>query len=86
MPLPPQFHDRGRNHLVTRFICGQCGGSINLTNKKPSEPIGEPEGDVSTPKVVQDVYVLPCTTCYGEAIAPLQALRSAMKALDEPRR
>lgn len=75
-------NDRSRTHLVTKFICANCGNSVRLSNEPPKVASYDKEvvddGITGAAKVEQSLYLHPCQKCYGEATAPIEALRQVL--------
>lgn len=80
--MNPGKDDAMRTHLVTKFICAKCGNSVKLSYEEPKVDSFDREvvNDRITgaAKVDQSVYLHPCQKCYGEATAPIEALRQVL--------
>lgn len=76
-------NDNMRYNLVTQFVCAQCGTTLAMSYTAPKAAYDSSTEDHITgaAKVEQRLAIHPCRKCYGEAIAPLEALRSALKAI-----
>lgn len=75
--------DNFRYNLVTNFSCTICGRQLMLTYDKPSNPKHEydpmkQDGITGAYKVDNTIYIHPCETCFKEATAPIEALKSAL--------
>lgn len=68
----------GRHFLVTQMHCAKCGGVLELSYDKPTNPLEyESDGITGGNKVEMKVFIEPCKKC----MRPVEDLKSAMKTL-----
>jgi hypothetical protein len=69
-----------RTHLVTKFICADCGTNLHLSYDRPKGNSrcvqGEPTGAAMVESLIS---IHPCQNC----MAPLEKIKSAVKTLSE---
>jgi transcription elongation factor Elf1 len=79
-----------RTHLVTKFVCAQCGHSLKLSYEtpKPERVNGitpyEPEpgaGITGAAKRENTIAIYPCGNCYEKALAPIKKLKEVLGSL-----
>lgn len=76
----------GRNHLVTRFRCTDCGEYLDLSyepKEKLSHLTQRDEVVTGASKVENTLYIEPCRGCVGKAQRPIALMREALRDIGE---
>ena len=79
--MPSEERDSARTHMLTKFICTECGENLHLSNEKPKASKcseGEPTGAACSHV---NIYIYPCY-CQGEAKRKLKTLQDIFKESD----
>jgi hypothetical protein len=68
-----------REYLVTTFNCTRCGGVLEVQyGTGGAMPESSKDDITGGSKVDAKVFIMPCEKCWGEAVRPIQQLRSAL--------
>lgn len=78
--------DNSRYNLVTKFICAKCGEQLTMSYSAPAAKAtgynrDAEDGITGALKVENRIAIHPCRKCYSDAVAPMDAMRKALAAV-----
>lgn len=68
----------GRDFLVTKFKCAECGSNLQLSYEKRNEPKYLDDcrdGITGANKVEQNIFIEPCHKCVDEVLKDMEDLK-----------